>query len=44
MSGVFDRLDKEIKVKQQKDGITALDLVDLPRRANGQAGYSATHP
>ena len=30
MPGVFDRLDKEIKVKQQKDGITALDLVDLP--------------
>ncbi|NJN78984.1 MAG: hypothetical protein HC797_00045 [Anaerolineales bacterium] len=30
MPGVFDRLDKEIKVKQQQDGITALDLVDLP--------------
>lgn len=30
MPGVFDRLDKEIKVKQQADGITALDLVDLP--------------
>ncbi|KXK13864.1 MAG: hypothetical protein UZ14_CFX002001424 [Chloroflexi bacterium OLB14] len=30
MPGVFDRLDKEIKLKQQADGITALDLVDLP--------------
>jgi hypothetical protein len=30
MPGLFDRLDKEIKVKQQQDGITALDLVDLP--------------
>ncbi|HRJ75980.1 MAG TPA: hypothetical protein PLX90_08285, partial [Anaerolineales bacterium] len=30
MPGVFDRLDKEIKVKQQQDGITALDLADLP--------------
>ncbi|MBL8091851.1 MAG: hypothetical protein KF758_02800 [Anaerolineales bacterium] len=30
MPGVFDRLEKEIKVRQQQDGITALDLVDLP--------------
>jgi hypothetical protein len=30
MPGVFDRLDKDIKSKQQEGGITALDLVDLP--------------
>ena len=30
MPGVFDRLNKEIKDKQQEGGITALDLVDLP--------------
>jgi hypothetical protein len=29
MPGVFDRLDKDIKSKQQEGGITALDLVDL---------------
>ena len=30
MPGVFDRLDKDIKSKQQEGGITALDLLDLP--------------
>ena len=30
MPGVFDRLDKDIKSKQQEGGITALDLMDLP--------------
>lgn len=30
MPGVFDRLDKDIKSKQQEGGITALDLADLP--------------
>jgi hypothetical protein len=30
MPGVFDRLNQEIKLKQQQDGITALDLADLP--------------
>jgi hypothetical protein len=30
MPGIFDRLDKDIKSKQQEGGITALDLVDLP--------------
>ena len=30
MPGVFDRLDKDIKSKQQEGGITELDLVDLP--------------
>ena len=29
MPGVFDRLNKEIKDKQQEGGITALDLADL---------------
>lgn len=29
MPGVFDRLNKEIKDKQQQGGITALDLADL---------------
>lgn len=29
MPGVFDRLNKEIKDKQQEGGITPLDLVDL---------------
>ncbi len=29
-NGIFDRLDSEIKNKQKQDGITALDLVDLP--------------
>jgi hypothetical protein len=30
MPGVFDKLDQNIKSKQQEGGITALDLVDLP--------------
>ncbi len=30
MSGVFDRLNKEIENKQQEGGITALDLAELP--------------
>ena len=30
MSGVFDRLQKEIKDKQKDGGITPLDMVDLP--------------
>jgi hypothetical protein len=30
MSGVFDRLQREIENKQQEGGITALDLADLP--------------
>ena len=30
MPGLFDRLDKDIKSKQQEGGITALDLMDLP--------------
>ena len=30
MSGVFDRLQKQINDKQKDGGITALDLVDLP--------------
>ncbi|MBI5825594.1 MAG: hypothetical protein HZB18_16305 [Chloroflexi bacterium] len=30
MPGVFDRLNKEIKDKQQEGGITPLDLADLP--------------
>lgn len=30
MPGVFDRLNKEIKDKQQEGGITPLDLVGLP--------------
>ena len=30
MPGIFDRLDKDIKSKQQEGGITALDLLDLP--------------
>lgn len=30
MPGVFDRLNKEIKDKQEEGGITPLDLVDLP--------------
>jgi hypothetical protein len=30
MPGVFDRLNKEIKDKQQQGGITALDLAELP--------------
>lgn len=30
MPGLFDRLDKEIKDKQQEGGITPLDLVALP--------------
>ena len=29
MPGVFDRLNKEIKDKQQEGGITALDLAEL---------------
>lgn len=29
MPGVFDRLNKEIKDKQQQGGITALDLAEL---------------
>lgn len=29
MPGVFDRLNQDIKSKQQEGGITALDLVDL---------------
>lgn len=29
MPGVFDRLNKEIKDKQQEGGISALDLADL---------------
>lgn len=29
MTGVFDRLNKEIENKQQEGGITALDLADL---------------
>ncbi|GAB4426102.1 MAG: hypothetical protein Kow002_15450 [Anaerolineales bacterium] len=30
MSGVFDRLQKEIEDKQKDGGITPLDMVDLP--------------
>lgn len=30
MSGVFDRLQKQINDKQKEGGITALDLADLP--------------
>jgi hypothetical protein len=30
MSGLFDRLQKEIENKQSEGGITALDLADLP--------------
>lgn len=30
MSGVFDRLQKQIDDKQKEGGITALDLADLP--------------
>src|SRR5512140_3458431 len=30
MSGVFDRLQKEIENKGNEGGITALDLADLP--------------
>lgn len=30
MSGVFDRLQKQIDDKQKEGGITALDLIDLP--------------
>jgi len=30
MSGVFDRLQKQINDKQKDGGITALDLADLP--------------
>ena len=30
MSGVFDRLQKQINDKTKEGGITALDLVDLP--------------
>jgi hypothetical protein len=30
MPGVFDRLQREIEIKQQDGGITALDLADLP--------------
>ncbi len=30
MPGVFDRLNKEIKDKQQQGGITAIDLAELP--------------
>jgi hypothetical protein len=30
MSGVFDRLNKEIENKKQEGGITPLDLADLP--------------
>ena len=30
MSGVFDRLEKEINDKQKEGGITPLDMVDLP--------------
>lgn len=30
MTGVFDRLQKQISDKQKEGGITALDLADLP--------------
>lgn len=30
MSGVFDRLNKEIESKKQEGGITPLDLAELP--------------
>ncbi|MDK1028505.1 MAG: hypothetical protein QGM50_03300 [Anaerolineae bacterium] len=30
MTGVFDRLQKQIENKQKEGGITALDLIDLP--------------
>jgi hypothetical protein len=30
MSGIFDRLQKQLEVEAQKDGISPLDLADLP--------------
>ena len=30
MPGVFDRLNKAIEIKKKMEGISALDLIDLP--------------
>ena len=30
MSGVFDRLEKELEIRKREEGISPLDLVDLP--------------
>ena len=30
MTGIFDRLQKQIDVKRKQNGITVLDLIDLP--------------